>query len=218
MDAVNLLPVEYQTRKRRSTVGEGLSGRRTLRTGGVVALVFAVLLGGLYVRERSVVHDKQSKLADTQARIAAVQTKVDALKTAQADVSARLAAAQSITASRMNWDRALGEFARVIPTNSYLTNLTVAAPVPTAAASTTAATDTTSATTTTTTTTSTPAPASTSTLTITGVAPGTAGIALVMDRLALLPWLSNVALQTAARQQDNGSDTFTIGAGVAEAH
>jgi hypothetical protein len=39
-----------------------------------------------------------------------------------------------------------------------------------------------------------------------------------MDRLALLPWLSNVALQTAAREQDNGSDTFTIGAGVSEAH
>ena len=215
MDAVNLLPVEYRTRKRRSAVGDGLSGRRTMRTGGAVALVFVVLLGGLFVHVRSVVHDKQSKLADTQARIAAVQAKVDALKTAQADVSARLAAAQSITVSRMNWDRALGEFARVIPTNSYLTNLTVAAPVPTAAAATTAATDTTS---TTTTTTTTPAPASTSTLTITGVAPGTAGVALVMDRLALLPWLSNVVLQTAARQQDNGSDTFTIGAGVAEAH
>jgi Tfp pilus assembly protein PilN len=217
MDAVNLLPIEYRTRKRRRTVvGEGLNGRRTMRTGGIVALVFALLLGGLYVRERSVVHDKQSKLASTQAQIASVQAKVDALKAAQSEVSARLAAAQTITGSRMNWDRALGDFARIVPTNSYLTSLTVNAPSPAAAASTVTATDTT-ATTTDTTTTTTPAAPTTSTLTVGGVAPGTTGVALVMDRLALLPWLSNVALQSAARQE-NGSDTFTIGASVSEAH
>jgi Tfp pilus assembly protein PilN len=216
MDAVNLLPVEYRARKhRRTVVGDGLNGRRTLRTGAIVALVFAVLLGGLYVRERSVVHDKQSKLADTQSQIAAVQTKVDALKAAQSEVSARLAAAQAITGSRMNWDRALGDFARVIPTNSFLTTLTVNAPSPAAAASTVTTADTTS-TTDTTTTTTTAAP-TTSTLTVGGVAPGTTGVALVMDRLALLPWLSNVALQSAARQE-NGSDTFTVGASVSEAH
>ncbi len=38
-----------------------------------------------------------------------------------------------------------------------------------------------------------------------------------MDRLALLPWLSNVALVSSARQAD-GTTTFSINAGVSEVH
>jgi Tfp pilus assembly protein PilN len=207
MEAVNLLPAEYAAKKRKR-VGEELAGGRTLQLGGLVALSFAVLLGALYIHERSIVHAKQKDLADTQGRIAAVQPRVEALKQTQALLTARVAAAQSITSVRMNWDRALEDFARVVPTNSYLTSLQVTAPVPTASASATpSTTDGTTAPTT-------PAPTGSSTLTINGVAPSTPGVALVMDRLALLPWLSGITLTSASRQE-NGANTFAITATVA---
>jgi hypothetical protein len=38
-----------------------------------------------------------------------------------------------------------------------------------------------------------------------------------MDRLALLPWLSEVALSTASRM-DTGANTFSLTANVSEAH
>lgn len=204
MEAVNLLPPEYRERKRRSrfAAAEGLDGRRTLRTGGIVLLLFVVLLGGLFYYEHSQVSSKRKELADTQARIAAIASQVQAVKDAQAAITNRLAAARSITAGRMNWDRALTDLAKIIPSSSYVTNLQVSAPAP---APVTSAADAAATTTT---------PAATG-MTIQGVAPGTNGVALVMDRLALLPWLSNVTLQGSSRQLD-GTSTFNLTAGVAQ--
>jgi Tfp pilus assembly protein PilN len=204
MDAVNLLPLEYRERKRpsRFAAAEELNGRRTLRLGGGIALLFAVLLGALFVHERSVVNSKRKELADTQARIAAIAPRVQTIKDAQAAISNRLAAAQSITAGRMNWDRALTDFAKIIPASAYVTNMQVNAPVPSAAPA--SAADAAATTT-----------AVASGMTIAGVAPGTNGVALVMDRLSLLPWLSGVTLQSAGRQAD-GTSTFNMTAGVSQ--
>ena len=203
MDAVNLLPVEYRTRKRgKLAVADDVDGRRSLMIGGLVALVLAILLAGLYLHERSIVQSKQKHLADSQAHLVAIQAQVNAVQAAQTAIAGRLVAAKSITATRMDWNKALGDFARVIPTTSYLTGLNVTAP--TAAAPTAATTTPTTAPTT-----------ATSSLSILGVSPGATGVAQVMDKLALLPWLSDVSLSTAARQTD-GSDTFTITAGVTQ--
>lgn len=217
MDAVNLLPLEYRERKRRrSAPAANLDGRRTLRLGGGVALLFAVLLGVLFFHEHQLVNSKKKELANSQAQIAAVQPQVDVIKTAQAAVSGRLAFATSITSTRMNWDRALNDFAKIIPTSSYLSSIQVTAPVTVAtagasaaAATTTPSTDSTAA--------AAPAPSVFSTMTLTGVAPSTPGVALVMDRLSLLTWLSNVALGSAVRV-DNGQNNFNITANVSEAH
>ena len=54
-------------------------------------------------------------------------------------------------------------------------------------------------------------------LSINGVGAGVKGVALVMDRLALIPWVSGVSLSSASRQQD-GTATFDIAAGVSEEH
>ena len=222
MDAVNLLPVDYRERKRkRTTPADNLDGRQTLRIGGAVVGLFVVLLGGLFYYEHKQVSDKQKELANTKAQIAAVQPQVDAIKTAQAAISGRLAVARSLAGTRMNWDRALNDFARVIPTNSYLTSIQMSAPVTAAATAATQAAATAAPVTSsdgTAVETPAPAPAPTvSTLTLSGTAPNTPGVALVMDRLALLPWLSNVSLTSAARQ-DTGSNTFSLTANVAEAH
>ena len=121
MDAVNLLPPEYRERKRRrSAPAANLDGRKTLRLGGGVALLFAVLLGGLFFHEHQLVTSKKKELANNQAQIAAVQPQVDTIKTAQAAVSGRLSLASSITSTRMNWDKALNDFGKIIPTSSYL--------------------------------------------------------------------------------------------------
>lgn len=203
MQAVNLLPLEYRERKRRSrfAAAEGLNGQRTLRMGGAVALFFVLVLGALFYHERSVVNSKKKELADTQARISAIAPQVQVIKDAQAAISGRLTAAEAITAGRMNWDRALSDFAKIIPSSSYVTSLQINAPASTA---TTSATDAAAATTT-----------ATTGLTIAGVAPGTNGVALVMDRLSLLPWLSGVTLQSASRQVD-GTNTFNMTAGVSQ--
>ncbi len=221
MDAVNLLPVDYRERKKkRTTPADNLDARQTLRIGGAVAGLFVVLLGGLFYYEHKQVSDKQKELANSKAQIAAVQPQVDSIKNAQSAISGRLAVARSLTSTRMNWDRALNDFARIIPTNSYLTSMQMTAPVTAAA---TAAAQAAAAAVPTTSADGTaadaPAPVATptvSTLTLSGTAPNTPGVALVMDRLALVPWLSNVSLGSATRQ-DNGSNIFSMTANVAEA-
>jgi len=221
MDAVNLLPVDYRKRKKkRTTPADNLDAHQTIRIGGAVAGLFVLLLGGLFYYEHKQVSDKQKELANNKAQIAAVQPQVDSVKNAQAAISGRLAVARSLTSTRMNWDRALNDFARIIPTNSYLTNMQMTAPVTAAAAAAAqAAATAVPATSTDGTAAETPAPVATPTvsmLTLSGTAPNTPGVALVMDRLALLPWLSNVSL-TSATRQDSGSNTFSLTANVAEA-
>jgi Tfp pilus assembly protein PilN len=223
MDAVNLLPLDYRERKRkRSAPAANLDGRRTIRIGGAVVGLFVVLLGGLFYYEHKQVSDKQKELANTQAQIAAVQPQVDAIKTAQSAISGRLSVARSLAGTRMNWDRALNDFARVIPPNSFLTSIQMTAPVTAAATAAAQAAAATAAATTSSDGTATQAatPAATptvSTLTLAGTAANTPGVALVMDKLALLPWLSNITLTSAART-DTGSNTFSLTANVAEAH
>lgn len=203
MDAVNLLPLEYRERKRqrRLAATDNLDGRRTVRIAGAVTVLFVVLLGGLFYYEHSSVTSKQKQLADTQAQISAIASQVQAVQAAQTAISDRLTAAKAVTASRMNWDRALTDLAKVLPSTSYVTSLQITAPTSSAPASpaNVAAT-----------TTSTPAG-----LTIAGVSPGTNGVALVMDRLSLLPWLSGVTLQSSTRQLD-GTSNFNMTAGVSQ--
>jgi Tfp pilus assembly protein PilN len=225
MDAVNLLPLEYKTRsKKRATPANNLDSRKTLRTGGLAAVALVLLLGALYGYERSVVNSKKSALAKDQAALAEIKPKADAIKQAQASAEARLTVISSVSSSRMNWDKALNDFARIVPTDSFLTSLAFDAPVQTAsvasptAPSTATPTDTSTATPTDTaaTTAATPAPSTTSTLTVSGTAPGTVGVARVLDRLALIPWLSDVTLGSATRSGDNGGDAFNITATVSQ--
>jgi len=210
MEAVNLLPLENRGKQKSSiaAVGGGLPAKRTLQVGGAIAAGLAVLFGALYIYERSVVHDKRTDLATTQARVVAVQSQVEGVKTAQAESAQRLAVVQSVSATRMNWDRAMNDLARVLPVDVYLTNLSASAPTPAAAVGSAPAptTDTTAAT-----------PAVASTLTISGVAPSNVRVGTVLDRLSLLPWMTNVALQTSSRQ-GSGPASFSITAGVTEEH
>jgi Tfp pilus assembly protein PilN len=210
MQAVNLLPADARASKKGITsVGGDLPGKKTLQIGGAVAATLALLLAGLYVHERSVLSSKQSTISNDQARLAAVQAQVDAIRTAVNDSRARDAAVESVVSTRMNWDRTMSALARVLPVDVVLNNLQATAPVSAATAAAAAGVSATSSTTT-----APPVPAS---LTITGVAPSHMRVGTVMDRLALLPWLSNVALVSSTRMTD-GTTSFSISAGVSEVH
>ena len=219
MQAVNLLPDEHKIRaKKRSTPADNLDSRKTLRTGGLAAVAVVVLLGALYGYQRNVVNSKKSALAKDQAALAAIKPKADAIKAAQASSAARLSVISNVTASRMNWDNALKVFAHVVPTDSFLSSLSFEAPVQTASIVTPAAPTTPTTDSTASTATVTPAapPSGTSTLTVAGTAPGTVGVARILDRFALVPWLSNVTLTSATRFADGAGDSFNITATVSQ--
>jgi Tfp pilus assembly protein PilN len=216
MEAVNLLPPEYRPAGRWTTVGAGLTPDRVLPIGGGVAAVVVLFLASFYVYERSVVSSKQHQLASQQAQLAAVQSRAQVVKDAETQVSSGMTVVNSIVSARMVWDSALGDLAHVLPGGVQLTSLQATAPVapvPTApVAPTTSNTSSTSATTA-----ETPAPTApvvpATTFTIAGTAPSHVRVALILDRLALLPWLSDVSLQTTTRQP-TGNVQFTVTATV----
>lgn len=204
MEAVNLLPAYARPRHRWLTAGEDISSRRVLTVGGVAACVVALGLGAGYVHERSVVNDKRATLADVQAQIATADVKAAPLRAAQAAAAARMTAAETVSSGRITWERLLADLSRVLPSEVYLQSLQAQSPTPfgSAAASTTA-----------------PATGVPTAFTATGVASSQVRVALVLDRLATLPWLSDVTLQSLMGGASGGTsttiaagDTFTINA------
>jgi len=209
MEAVNLLPPEHRPAGRWSTVGAGLTPDRVLRIGGGAAAVVLLFLASFYIYERSVVSSKQHALASQQAQLAAIQSRAQIVKDAETQVTSGMMVVNSVVSQRMVWDSALGDLARVLPGGVQLTSLQATAPVaPVPAAPVAPPSADTSSTTTTATTTPTAPVAPATTFTISGVAPSHVRVALILDRLALLPWLSNVSLQTTSRQS-TGSVLFT---------
>jgi Tfp pilus assembly protein PilN len=189
MQAVNLLPDYARPGHRWTTAGSELSSRRILPIGGMAAIGLALLFGLFYFHERSVVSNKKSELATAQARLVAQSARAEPIKQAQAASQARLSSIRSITADRVHWDAVMGDLGRVLPTGVTLTSLSASGPTPTAAPA---------------------APAAASTFTIAGETSSHVRVATVLDRLAVLPWLSDITLQSSTRS--GVSDTFTIGA------
>jgi len=205
MRAVNLLPADARGGGSRGLAfGAGLPVRRTLQVGGLAAIAVAALFVALFFHERSVVHGKQARLDTDNRRLVAVQPQADAVRAAQAEAQARVNAVRVVAGSRMNWDRTMTDLAKYLPTDVYLTSLSVNAPVTAAAAGAASVTD------------STPPPA-TAQLSISGVATSYVRVAAVLDRLALVPWMTNVTLQGTSRDP-SGKTSFSVQTGVGEVH
>lgn len=196
MQAVNLLPEYAHARGGWTTTGAQLSSRRILPYGGALAALLAIAVGLLYFHERSVVSSRKSDLATAEARLVAANAQAAPIKAAQAEVQARLGSMKSITASRVHFDTALTDLGKVLPAGVHLSSLTAASPTPAASvggAATPGAAPSTSAT----------------SFTISGTTGSYDQVALVLDRLALLPWLQNVTLQ-ATSQSVGAPATFTV--------
>ena len=210
MEAVNLLPAYARPGHPWTAIGKDLSARRVLKAGTVAACVVAVGLGAGYYLERSVVNHRQATLADVQAQVAVVDAKAGPLRAAQAAAAARMAAAGSASEKRVAWEALMSDVSRVLPKQVYLQSLSAQSPTPLAPGAAAPAPTTPSAT---------PAPApGASGFSVTGVASSHVTVAVILDRLASLPWLTNVTLVSSANGSTTGTalsrgDTFTVTAG-----
>jgi Tfp pilus assembly protein PilN len=211
MEAVNLLPAYARPGHPWAAVGKDLSARRVVKAGSVAALVVAVGVGLGYYLERSVVNDRQATLADVQAQVAVVDAQAAPLRAAQAAAAARLTTAGTVSERRVAWEGLLADVSRVLPKQVYLQGLSLQSPTPLAPGASIPAP---------TTPTGTPAPATTgiSGFSATGVASSHVKVAVVLDRLASLPWLTNVTLLSTANGSASGTtlsrgDTFSVSAG-----
>ncbi len=205
MEAVNLLPGYARPAHGWAAIGKDLSTRRVLAVGGAVAGAAAIALGGLFVHERSVVNEKRDSLSTVQAQLTAAEAQAAPLRAVQAAKATKLSAIRTISEGRVPWENVLRDLARVLPSKIQVQAVQATLPTPIAPATGSV-------------------PASVGAIsgaptgfTITGSASSHNRVALVLDRLSVLPWLSNVMLQSSTRgtggtSGSSGADTFTISA------
>jgi Tfp pilus assembly protein PilN len=189
MRAVNLLPRQQQVAQKRERPNSVALGATI---GG--AAVLLALVGGFLLANRSVDRQRQA-LADARAVLAATPaTKMSAqtqafrttLLNQREQRSLALAAA---IGKRVAWDRILRRVALVMPDDVWLQSLSGSVPLDTAAPVPT------------TTTAPSALPALPTALTIQGYTYSQDGVARLLERLAVVPDLKNVQLQTSQSQQ-----------------
>jgi Tfp pilus assembly protein PilN len=202
MRAVNLLPRQHVEQKRDRPNAVALGAL----IGG--ATVLLVLVAGFLLANRSVDRQRQA-LADARAMLAATpahkmsaqtQTFRATLLSQREQRSLALAAA---IGKRVAWDRILRRIALVMPDDVWLQSLSGSVPLDTTLTPTT-------------TTTPSALPALPTALSIQGYTYSQDGVARLLERLAVVPDLNNVQLQTSQSQQ-LGNQTvinFTIVADI----
>ena len=194
MRAVNLLPRDEAKRSFEANRGVVFGG-----VGGA-ALATAVL-ASMMISAGGAASSKQQELDGVRAQIAAIPTvpvidtsKEDALA---AEKGARIGALSAALGGRIAWDRVLRQVSLVLPEDVWLTSLAAsaaAAPAPDA----------------------TEAAAAGSGFTLTGATYSQNGVARFLSRLAVIPDLANVRLQSSQSQLVNERELvqFTILADV----
>jgi Tfp pilus assembly protein PilN len=203
MEAVNLLPAYARPGHPWASIGKDLTPRRVLTVSAAAAGVIALGLVLGYLYESSVVKHRRATLTDVKAQVAVVDAKAAPLRAAQAAVAARIVSAGTISKNRILWERLLGDVSRVLPSQVYLQSLALQSPTPfgTGAVSSSIATGATG-------------------FTATGVASSHVRVALVLDRLASLPWLAGLTLVSSTNGSSGAAsgtlasgDTFSVSAG-----
>ena len=185
MRAVNLLPRDEAKRSfaaRRGAVFGGIGG---------AALATAVL-ASMMISAGGAASSKQAELDGLRAQIAAIPT-VPVIDTSREDAlaaekGARVGALSAALAGRVAWDRVLRQVSLVLPEDVWLTNLSAAARDATLAT------------------------AVGSGFTLTGATYSQNGVARFLSRLAVIPDLGNVRLQSSQSQLLNERELvqFTI--------
>ena len=187
MRAVNLLP--------RDEAPRSFAANRGVVFGGVggAALATAVL-ASMFLTAGGSVDTKQGELDSLRAQIAAIPV-APAKDTSEDDVlatekGARVGALSAALAGRVAWDRVLRQISLVLPEDVWLANLAAVAPGQAAAVG--------------------------QGLTITGSTYSQNGVARFLSRLAVIPDLANVRLQSSQSQLLNERELvqFTILADV----
>jgi Tfp pilus assembly protein PilN len=201
MKAVNLLPANRRPGHRSTEQNQARATRIAALAGGVLVALVVVVVVVAGIHGRGVANEKQTVLEGLKEELGTAKSSAAAAVQAQAQYQARFSAFSTAASGRIQWDGLLHDLSRVMPADSWLTNLTAKSPVasdPLAAPGS-------------------PAVVATSEgLLIIGFARTQSVVPLVLDRLALIPTLSNVGLQ---RSQliavgERKAVQFTIGANV----
>jgi Tfp pilus assembly protein PilN len=201
MRAVNLLPRQHveMKRERPNTVV-------LLAAIGGAAVVLALVAGTLVAtrsvnRQQQALSSARAVLAVTPAHQLSTQTQAFR-QTVLTQREQRSLALASALGKRVSWDRILRRFALVLPDDVWLTSLVGTVPLdPPAAAATT---------------TSSVIPAQATELTIQGSTYSQAGVARLLERLSVVPDLTDVQLQNSLATTVSGQTVinFTIVANI----
>jgi Tfp pilus assembly protein PilN len=205
MEAINLLPAGA-IRHKRWGVADGGSAKRVLVTAAAAVGVVSVLLGAAFVQAHNAVSDNQATLDGLEQKVATAQAKAAVIQAARTSAQARRVAVTEVNSKRITWEQVLRDLSRVLPANVWLQTLQAQSPTPTVGASTASTTSTTTMTGTTPT-----------AFVVNGFTSSQKGVARVIDRLSVLPWLSDVSLQQSTRADTatgGKAVQFTIGANL----
>jgi Tfp pilus assembly protein PilN len=205
MRAVNLLPEDTSARRvgRPGMIPVAGAGAALLAVGAVVALAHV---------QSGKISDNQARLDSLTQQLAGAQTPSNSASTAGAALltsrDARLAALTSALTGRVPWDVVMRQLAAVLPADTWLDNLSMNAPglgdpagaAPAAATGATAA-------------------ATTTGVTISGYTASPESLARVIQRLSIVPSLTDVKLAS-SQVTPPGTGTkesfqFTINANIA---
>jgi Tfp pilus assembly protein PilN len=210
MRAVNLLPSERSPQadpRGGAATGGVLTSTRVAIAGAGLALIVSGVVGYTFVGARGDAAEKREALAAIEEQVAQAEAEVEAAARANqqvaapvlpADVKAQLDAFRMVASTRMQWDLLLGDVSRVLPSGSWLSSLTLqGAP--------------------TTPSTSTPITATTPTgFVASGYALSHNTVARLMQRLELVPMLSEITLQRSEKANVGADEAFqfTLSANV----
>jgi Tfp pilus assembly protein PilN len=196
--AVNLLPRDDRSKR---TPAENAP----ILVGLGLGLVVAIALSVMFLGASSSVTDKRNALGQARQSLAVLPPLPKAQTAVEAGLAgeqkARVAAVTSALSRRVAWDRVLREFATVLPDDVWLTSISAKAPASPASAAPPAVV----------------APGTAPTgFTINGYTYSQDGVARLLSRLAVLPDLHNVQLQTSSLAQVGRQEVvqFTILADV----
>ena len=201
MRAINLLPEDAKRSRRGPRVNLPLVGG---------AALLALVIGLLVIMSNSAAHkvtERQNTLDSLRERIAGVPPApvAPAPTTGQtgleAEKAARVTAITSALSRRIAWERVLRQFALVLPSDVWLTSMSLHAPIPATSTPGEAPT---------------PAPAPTTGVTIVGYTYSQAGVARMLGRVSAVPYFTNVTLQSSAQALVGKRNvvSFTILAGM----
>ncbi len=180
MRAVNLLPLEaYAPKQRIPHAPVVLAATAPILAGALVYLGYSI--------EHSKVVDQQLALGTLQSQIAALQPSPALASQASTVASARQARETELAdalSKRVPWDVTFEALSRALPAGAWLTTLNATNPIPSGSASTGAA--------------------AVNGFSVQGYAESNEIVAAVIQRLQLVPGLSDVTLTNAASSSPTG--------------
>ena len=204
MRAVNLLPDNRRPGRRSAEETQARLARATVAGSGALVVLISSLMALTAVQARSSVSDKKSTLADLHRELEGTRASSSLAIAAKQQLQARLTAVSTAASGRIAWDGLLFDLGRVMPRDAWLSSLTAQSPQAAAASGA-------------------PVPAAATNevvptaFLITGFARSESVVPLVLERLALVPALSDVGLESTQRVDvgKRKAVQFTIGANVA---